>query len=111
MGGYSILLAQNEPKIAACAVDYGALPTDPQNIAKNQAPVLGTFGADDPGIAPQAVNAFVAAMKDDGKTIDAKIYDRAGHAFENPNNKPGYRPEAAKDARSRMVAFFRTNLQ
>ncbi len=110
-GGYSILLAQNEPKIAACVVNYGALPTDPENIAKIQAPVLGNFGADDRGIPPQAVNAFVAAMKGDGKTVDAKIYDRAGHAFENPNNKTGYRPEAAKDAWSRMVAFFKANLQ
>jgi len=110
-GGYSILLAQNEPKIAACVVNYGALPTDPENIAKIQAPVLGNFGADDRGIPPQAVNAFVAAMKGDGKTVDAKIYDGAGHAFENPNNKTGYRPEAAKDAWSRMVAFFKANLQ
>jgi carboxymethylenebutenolidase len=68
-------------------------------------------GADDRGIPPQAVKAFVAAMKSDGKTIDAKIYDGAGHAFENPNNKTGYRLEAAKGAWSRMVAFFKANLQ
>ena len=110
-GGYSILLAQNEPKLAACVVNYGALPTDSQNIAKIQAPVLGNFGADDRGIPPQAVNAFVASMNGDGKTIDAKIYDGAGHGFENPNNKTGYRPEAAKDAWSRMVMFFKANLE
>ncbi|MHB8541673.1 MAG: dienelactone hydrolase family protein [Candidatus Acidiferrales bacterium] len=110
-GGYAILLAQNEPKLAACAVNYGALPTDPQNIAKIKAPVLGNFGADDLGITPKDVNAFVASMNGDGKPVDVKIYDGAGHAFENPNNKAGYRPEAAKNAWSRMVAFFKANLQ
>ncbi|MHB8410648.1 MAG: dienelactone hydrolase family protein [Candidatus Acidiferrales bacterium] len=110
-GGYAILLAQNEPKLAACAVNYGALPTDPQNIAKIKAPVLGNFGADDLGITPKDVNAFVASMNGDGKAVDVKIYDGAGHAFENPNNKSGYRPEAAKNAWSRMVAFFKANLQ
>ncbi|MHB8676929.1 MAG: dienelactone hydrolase family protein [Candidatus Acidiferrales bacterium] len=110
-GGYAILLAQNEPNLAACAVNYGALPTDPQNIAKIKAPVLGNFGADDLGITPKDVNAFVASMNGDGKAVDVKIYDGAGHAFENPNNKAGYRPEAAKNAWSRMVAFFKANLQ
>jgi carboxymethylenebutenolidase len=110
-GGYSILLAQNEPKLAACAVNYGALPTEPQDIAKIHAPVLGNFGADDIGIPPKAVHAFADAMKTDGKTVDVKIYDGAGHAFENPNNKTGYRPEAAKEAWNRMVAFFKANLQ
>lgn len=110
-GGYSILLAQNEPKLAACAVNYGALPTDPQNIAKITTPMLGNFGADDRGITPKDVNAFVASMNGDGKTVDVKIYDGAGHAFENPNNKAGYRPEAAQDAWGRMVAFFKANLQ
>ena len=110
-GGYSILLAENEPKLAACAVNYGALPTDPQSIAKIAAPVLGNFGADDRGITPKDVNAFVASMDGDGKTVDVKIYDGAGHAFENPNNKAGYRPEAAQNAWGRMVEFFKSNLQ
>jgi carboxymethylenebutenolidase len=40
-----------------------------------------------------------------------KIYDGAGHAFENPNNKDGYRPQAAADAWVRMTAFFKKTLQ
>jgi carboxymethylenebutenolidase len=49
-------------------------------------------------------------MKAAGKSIDAKIYDGAGHAFENPNNQSGYRPDAAKDAWERTLAFFRHHL-
>ena len=112
MGGkWSIQLAMNEPKLAACIVNYGSLPTEAANIAKIKAPVLGNFGADDRGISPDKVRAFEAAMKAAGKTADLKIYDGAGHAFENPNNTSGYRPEAAKDAWERSVAFFRAHLK
>jgi carboxymethylenebutenolidase len=110
-GGWSIKLAMSEPKLAACAVIYGSLPTEAASIAKIQAPVLGNFGADDRGITPDSVRAFDAAMKAAGKPVDVKIYDGAGHAFENPNNKDGYRPQAAADAWSRMDAFFKKTLQ
>ena len=110
-GGWSIKLAMSEPKLAACAVNYGSLPTEAPSIAKIKAPVLGNFGADDRGITPDSVHAFEAAMKAAGKSCDVKIYDGAGHAFENPNNKDGYRPQAAADAWSRMTAFFKTTLQ
>ncbi len=105
-GGYSLLLAENEPKLAACAVNYGAMPTDPAIIKRIQAPVLGNFGGQDRGLTPEKVRAFEAAMKDAGKQIDVKIYPDAGHAFENPNNKTGYRADDAKDAWDRMVRFF-----
>jgi carboxymethylenebutenolidase len=110
-GGWSIKLAMSEPKLAACAVNYGSLPTEAASIAKIKAPVLGNFGADDRGITPDSVHAFDAAMKAAGKPVDVKIYDGAGHAFENPNNKDGYRPQAAADAWARMDAFFKKTLQ
>jgi carboxymethylenebutenolidase len=110
-GGWSIKLAMSEPKLAACAVNYGSLPTEAASIAKIKAPVLGNFGADDRGITPESVRAFDAAMKAAGKPVDVKIYDGAGHAFENPNNKDGYRPQAAADAWSRMEGFFKKTLQ
>lgn len=110
-GGWSIRLAMSEPKLAACAVNYGSLPTEASNIAKIKAPVLGNFGAEDRGITPESVRAFAAAMKTAGKPCDVKIYEGAGHAFENPNNKDGYRPEAATDAWARMTAFFKKNLK
>jgi carboxymethylenebutenolidase len=110
-GGLSLQLAEIQPRLAACAVNYGSMPTDQANIEKIHAPVLGNFGALDKGITPDAVHAFQAAMKSAGKTFDAKIYDDAGHAFENPNNKGGYRPDDATDAWARMVAFFGKTLK
>jgi carboxymethylenebutenolidase len=110
-GGLSLQLAIHEPKLAACVVNYGALPTDPDDIRKINAPVLGNFGAEDRGITPEAVHSFEKAMKDAGKTIDIKIYDGAGHGFENSNNKTGYRAEAAADAWHRMVSFLDKTLK
>lgn len=110
-GGLSVTLATNEPKLAACVVYYGGLPTDPAEIAKIQAPVLGNFGALDRGPSPEAVRAFEQAMKAADKAIDVKIYEGAGHAFQNPNNKRGYRGEAAADAWARTLAFFNRTLK
>ncbi len=110
-GGYSLLLAEKEPSLAACAVNYGAMPTDPAIIKSIQAPVLGNFGGQDRGLTPDKVQTFEKAMKDAGKQIDVKIYPDAGHAFENPNNKNGYRPDDAKDAWNRMAAFFGKTLK
>ena len=46
-------------------------------------------------------------MKQDGQeNRDVKIYHDAGHAFENPNNKEGYRAEDAADAWRRTTDFL-----
>lgn len=105
-GGLSLQLAIHEPHLAACVVNYGSLPTDPNDIQQISAPVLGNFGADDRGITPADVQAFEKTMKGMNRFIDVKIYPGAGHAFENPNNTNGYRPEAAADAWARTIAFL-----
>ena len=105
-GGYSLQLAIHEPRLAACVVNYGALPTDPTDIGQIFSPVLGNFGAEDRGITPVDVHAFEKSMKGVNRWVDVKVYDGAGHAFENPGNKTGYRPEAAADAWTRTVAFL-----
>jgi carboxymethylenebutenolidase len=110
-GGLSLQLAIHEPKLAACVLNYGSMPTDAGDIAKIKAPILGNFGAEDQGITPDDVRAFEKAMKAAQKSVDLKIYDGAGHAFENPNNKGGYRPAAAADAWARMVEFFGKTLK
>ena len=110
-GGYSLDVALAEPTLAADVINYGHLATDPDAIAKIHAPILGVFGGQDRGITPDDVHKFEAAMKKEGKKIDVKIYDDAGHAFENPNNKEGYRPTDAADAWNRTVAFLAENLK
>jgi carboxymethylenebutenolidase len=112
MGGtFAALLAVNEPNLRAVAINYGALPTEQSSLEGIHAKVLGNFGALDQGITPESVHAFQASMQSLGKPVDAKIYSDAGHAFENPGNKTGYRPADASDALGRIDRFFATTLK
>lgn len=110
-GGYALAAALAEPGLDADVINYGRLVTDPDELKKIHAPVLGLFGGQDRGITPDDVKKFQVAMEKEGKKIDVKIYPDAGHAFENPHNKQGYRPEDAADAWQRTVAFLAANLK
>ena len=110
-GGYSLDVALQEPTLAATVINYGHLATDPEAIKKIDAPILGLFGGQDHGITPDDVHKFEATMKQLGKKIDVKIYDDAGHAFENPNNQAGYRADDAADAWKRTVSFLAGTLK
>ena len=105
--GYALRLAMLAPRMAACIVNYGPLPTDPNDVQSIFAPVLGNFGAEDHGITPADVNAFEKVLKSlPQRRVDIKIYEGAGHAFENPASGDAYRPEAAADAWSRTTVFL-----
>ena len=110
-GGYSLEVALEEPTLAACVINYGHLATDPAVIQKIHAAILGNFGAQDKGIPPSDVEKFQKALQDAGKSVDIKIYADAGHAFQNPNNKDGYRAEDTKDSWQRTVSFFDRTLK
>ena len=106
-GGLAVQLAIHEPRLADCVVNYGPLPTNAADIQNINAAVLGIFGVFDREIPPAKVRAFERCMKAAGKSVDIEIYAGAGHAFENPINKKGYRPEAADDAWSHTLKFFK----
>jgi carboxymethylenebutenolidase len=110
-GGYALDVALQEPTLAATVINYGHLATDPEALKKINAPILGLFGAQDRGITPDDVHKFEQALKQLGKKIDIKIYDDAGHGFENPNNKDGFRAEDAADAWRRITGFLASTLK
>ena len=106
-GGYALQLATVEPALKAVVAYYGTPPTDPAAVAAIKAPVMGNYGAEDKGPAPDLVKAFEDALTKAGKPADIKIYPGAGHAFANVNNPwGGYRKEAADDAWARTTAFL-----
>ncbi len=110
-GGYSLNVALAEPTLTAAVINYGHLATDPAALQKINAAILGNFGGQDQGIPPEDVKKFEEALKKDGKSVDIKIYPNAGHAFENPNNKGGYRADDAADAWQRTVKFLNETLK
>ncbi|HXJ88029.1 MAG TPA: dienelactone hydrolase family protein [Candidatus Binatia bacterium] len=110
-GGYSLDVALQESTLAAAVINYGHLATDPEALKKINAAILGIFGAQDRGIPVADVRKFGETLDQMGKKIDIKIYDDAGHAFENPNNKDGYRAADAADAWKRTADFLATTLK
>lgn len=110
-GGYSLDVALQEPTLAADVINYGHLATDLDALKKINAPILGLFGAQDHGISPDDVRKFGEALDKMGKKIDIKIYNDAGHGFENPNNKDGYRAADTEDARQRTLDFLAATLK
>jgi carboxymethylenebutenolidase len=110
-GGYSLDVALQEPTLTAAVINYGHLATDQAALGKINAAILGNFGGHDQGIPPADVTKFEESLKQLGKKADIKIYPDAGHAFENPNNKTGYRAEDAADAWKRTVNFLASTLK
>lgn len=110
-GGYSLDVALQEPALAADVINYGHLATDPEALKKINASLLGIFGAQDRGIPVADVRKFGETLDNMGKKIEIKIYDDAGHGFQNPNNKDGYREADAADAWKRITDFLATTLK
>ena len=110
-GGYALDVALQEPTLSAAVINYGHLATDAEALKKINAPILGLFGAQDKGITPEDVQKFEQTMKQLGKKIAVKEYDDAGHAFENPNNKQGYREADTQDALKRTLDFLSETLK
>ena len=110
-GGLSLDVALMEPRLAADVIHYGHLATDSDTLKQINAPILGIFGGKDRGIPVEDVKKFEQTLKGMGKKIEVIIYPDAGHAFENPANKAGYRPDDAADAWKKTVDFLAANLK
>jgi carboxymethylenebutenolidase len=76
------------------------------DIAKDIAcPFLGLFGEEDQNPPPADVRKFEELLKRHNRNVEIMIYPKAGHAF-YADYRQTYRPDAAKDAWARCVAWF-----
>jgi carboxymethylenebutenolidase len=83
-------------------------PKNPITLAPEiKAPVLGLYGEADTGIPVASVEALKAALAENKKTAEFKIYPGAPHGF-HADYRASYRKEAAEDAWGRMQAWFKT---
>ena len=110
-GGYSLDVALQETTLTAAVINYGHLAVDADSLKKINASILGIFGGQDRGIPVDDVKKFEQTLKQLGKKVEIVIYPNAGHAFENPNNKDGYRTDDAADAWKRTVKFLESTLK
>jgi carboxymethylenebutenolidase len=102
-GGLSALLAGEEPELGAAVIFYGSSPSAEQ-AGSIRCPLRGFYGRDDPRIV-DGLPAFDAALGAAGVDYELRIYPDTPHAFFN-DTRPSYRPEAARDAWGRTLAFF-----
>jgi carboxymethylenebutenolidase len=119
MGGrISFLTACRNADVKATAPYYGGgMVTSRQPGAKPpiayveglKAPVLAFFGGKDAFIPLTEVDQFRDALKNAGKTADVVLYADADHGF-MCDDRPSYHPQAAKEAFTKTIAFFKQNL-
>ncbi len=109
MGGrLALSAAVHDGDIGAAVAFYGR-PLDPNDTAKLHVPVLGLYGQNDHSISPEDVHAFEAELAQHHIAHEIRIYPGAGHAFFN-DTRESYNPEAARDAWTRTLGWFRQYL-
>lgn len=111
------MYSAHQPRLKAGVAWYGRLttavtretPTHPHDVAeKLNAPVLGLYGGDDPGIPLQTVEDMRTRLSFGGKAAEASeivVYPDAPHAF-NADYRPTFRKAPAEDGWKRMQAWF-----
>ncbi len=107
-GGISNQLAARLPDLGAAVPFYGR-QVSADDAAKIKAPLLLHFAAND-----QGVNAgwppYEAALKANGKTYTAYVYENTQHGFHN-DTTPRYDEAAAKLAWQRTLEFLNKHLR
>ena len=82
-------------------------PKSPMQLAPEmKAPVLGLYGGADTGISVAQVEQMKAALEQNKKTAEFKIYPEAPHGF-HADYRGSYRKDAAEDAWKQAQAWFK----
>ena len=107
-GGMANTLAVRIPDLAAAVPFYGGKP-DAEDVPKIKAPLLLHYASLD-----QRVNAgwpeYETALKANGVTYTAHMYEGANHGFHN-DTTPRYDEAAAQLAWQRTIDFFNQKLR
>ncbi|MDZ4818234.1 MAG: dienelactone hydrolase family protein [Planctomycetota bacterium] len=108
-GGIVYQLAIQLPDIVNAGVPFYGSQPDLADVPKIKAPLLIHNASLDKRILDGAP-PFEEAMKKNGKTFEAFVYDGVNHGFHN-DTTPRYDEKAAKLAWERTVAFFKKELE
>lgn len=119
-GLYTFLFLAHNQEVRAGVAWYGQLrpaktpgvrTVGPLDVVQQiNAPVLGLYGEADLGIPVADVKEMEGSLKAAGKIAEFVLYPGAPHAF-YADYRPSYRPEAAKDAWTRCIAWFNKYLK
>ena len=118
-GRVAYLAACNLSDIKASVVYYGGRilqplgsegPSPLDQTANIGCPVLGLFGEEDANPTPADVATIEAELQKHGKSYEFHMYPGCGHGF-HCDARASYRPEAAKDAWGKTIAWFDQHLK
>ena len=124
-GGLALMLAADHG-FSVASVNYGGFTRDSERALPRACPIVGSYGARDrwPGVL-KAPGILESALTAAGIDHDIKVYPDAGHGFINHHDPDdlsyldkviailaaaGYHETSARDARRRILAFFRKHL-
>ena len=114
-GRITWLYAAHNPQVKAGGAWYGRVvgtpsalqPLNPIDIAaKLKTPILGLYGEKDGGIPLDSLDKMRAALKGTGNPSDILVFKDAPHGF-HADYRPSYRPNDAKEAFTKLLAWFK----
>jgi carboxymethylenebutenolidase len=103
---WSLVVAENEPAIAAVILFYGAGDMD---FSKVKAKVLGHYAETDEWEPLENVRTMEEALKKAGVDVTVHIYPKTAHWFME-SDRPEYDERAASQAWHRTFMFLNENL-
>jgi carboxymethylenebutenolidase len=125
-GGYALALA-SDWGFAASSVNYGGCPADARDWLSRACPIVGSFGgADGSPLGRRAGERLDHILDEVAVSHDVKIYPGVGHGFMNDHDPADqtmglrllarlsgtrFDADATRDARRRIVDFFRAHLR
>lgn len=124
-GGLALMLAADHG-FSVASVNYGGLTPDSERALSRACPIVASYGARDrwPGVR-RTPGILEPALTAAGIDHDIKVYPDAGHGFLNDHHPDdlsrldkviaklvaaGYHEPSTRDARIRIIAFFRAHL-
>ena len=105
---HAIAAPSERDRLVATVAYYGSYWGD--FLARSTAPLLGHFAETDPFEPDENVAALEGAFRDAGREVTIHRYPGTGHWFAEPS-RDAYRPDAAKVALERTLAFLRGRLE
>jgi len=109
-GGTALRYSLHNNQLAATAVFYGQLITDPEKLKALPGPLLGIFGGADFSIPQEDVAAFEAGLNRAGVAHEITIYAGEPHAFVGTIEEIEA-GGADQEAWNQLLAFLERSLQ
>ena len=111
-GGLSMVLATQQPAVAACVAWYGVIPWEhaQPDWSALHAPLLAHIAEKDGWFGPGPAGELEEKLRGLGKDVEFHVYPGAEHAFFNDTRPEVYDADASALAWQRTVEFLHAKL-